>query len=209
MSFLPLNRDLERLCRQASLMCIISLSLLATGCMSIKQYVDPTLPKVTMADLQQPETKQTVQLFFEFQTNGASNPKAAESVRPMVLATLKKSNLFSDIVVAPAAADRKLFITINNFPVTKNVAGKGFLTGLSLGLAGTTVTDGYQMNAAYDVPGQAEIKHSYQHALYSTLGNTDGPANLTPSPKGEAIPLIMNGMVLNLLNDMSRAGELN
>lgn len=53
------------------------------------------------------------------------------------------------------------------------------------------------------------MKHSYRHALYSTIGNADGPANLTPAPKGEAIPIIMNGMVMNLLNDMSRAGELN
>ncbi|PFH11652.1 hypothetical protein BCF11_4104 [Collimonas sp. PA-H2] len=209
MPFLPLNRDLERLCRQASLMCVMSLSLLATGCISLKQYVDPTLPKVTVADLKQPETRQSVQLFLEYQNNGVINPQAADSVRPIILATLKKSNLFSDVVMAPASADRKLFITINNFPVTKNANGKAFMTGFTFGLAGTMITDGFQMNAAYDVPGQAEVKHSYRHALYSTIGNADGPANLAPVAKDEAIPLIMNGMVLNLLNDMSRAGELN
>ncbi|AMP14079.1 hypothetical protein [Collimonas pratensis] len=209
MPFLPLNRDLKQLRRQASLICIMSLSLLATGCMSLKQYVDPTLPKVTVADLKQPETRQSVQVFFEFQNNGVTNPKAAESVRPMVLATLKNSNLFSDVVMAPASADRKLFVTINNVHVTKDAASKGFVTGLTFGLSGTMVTDGFQMNAVYDVPGQAEVKHSYRHALYSTIGNADGPANLTPAPKGEAIPIIMNGMVMNLLNDMSRAGELN
>lgn len=209
MPFLPLNRDLERLCRQASLMCVMSLSLLATGCMSLKQYVDPTLPKVTVADLKQPEARQSVQLFFEYQTKGATNAKATEEVRPMLLTTLKKSNMFSDVVMAPASADRKLFITINNFPITKDVAGKGVLTGLTLGLAGAMVTDGFQLNASYDVPGQTEVKHSYQHALHSTIGNADGPANLTPVAKGEAMPQIVDGMVLNLLNDMSRAGELN
>ncbi|MEO6920720.1 MAG: hypothetical protein ABI171_17195 [Collimonas sp.] len=209
MPFLSLNRDVARLCRQASLMGVMSLSLLTTGCLSMKQYVDPTLPKVTIADLKQPETKQTVQLFLEYQTKGATNPQATELARPMVLATLKKSNLFSDVVMAPTTADRKLFITINNFPVTKDVGGKSFMTGFTLGLAGTMITDGFQMNAAYDVPGQPEVKHSYKHAMYSTIGNADGPANLVPVAKGEAIPSIMNGMVLNLLNDMSRAGELN
>jgi hypothetical protein len=209
MPFLPLNWDLKRLRRQASLICIMSLSLLATGCMSLKQYVDPTLPKVTVADLKQPETRQSVQVFFEYQTKGATNAKATEEVRPMLLSTLKKSNLFSDVVMAPATADRKLFVTINNVPVTKNAAGKGFATGLTLGLSGTMVTDGFQMDAAYDVPGQAEVKHSYQHALHSTIGNADGPANLTPVAKGQAMPQIVDGMVLNLLNDMSRAGELN
>lgn len=49
MPFLPLNRDLERLCRQASLMCVMSLSLLAIGCTSPKQNVDPIPPKVAVA----------------------------------------------------------------------------------------------------------------------------------------------------------------
>ncbi|HAT32916.1 MAG TPA: hypothetical protein DCW29_19330 [Janthinobacterium sp.] len=189
-------------------MCVIAAGLLATGCVSMKQYVDPTLPKVTIADLTPSEPKQTVQLFFEYQTNAAMNAKATEAVRPMVLDSLKKSNLFSDVVMAPASAERKLFITINNFPVTKDAASKGFMTGLTFGMSGTMVTDGFQMNAAYDTPGQTEVKHTYQHALHTTIGNADGPANLVPAAKGEAIPQIMNDMVLNLLKDMSRAGEL-
>lgn len=197
-----------KLRRAALLTCVITASVLMTGCISVKQYVDPTLPKVAYTDLKPVETKQTVQLFLEFQTNGATNASVTDKVRPMVLATMKKSELFADVVVAPASSERKLFITINNLADTKDAAAKGFGTGLTLGLAGSMVTDNFVMNATYVAPGQPEVKHTYRHAIHSTIGNADGPAGLTPVPKGQAAPIMLDGLMLNLLRDMSAAGEL-
>jgi hypothetical protein len=207
MSFLN-NKNTAVLRRVAIAAGMLAASSMMTGCISMKQYVDPTLPKVAVGDLKPADVKQSVQLFFEFQSNGVSNAKATEAVKPMLINDLKQSNLFTDVVVAPATADRKLFVTINNFPVTKDAASKGFMTGLTFGLAGTMVTDGYKMDAAYDAPGQAEVKYIYQHALHSTVGNADGPAGLTPAPKGQAVPTIVNDLVLNLLNDLSKNGQL-
>jgi hypothetical protein len=197
-----------RVVRFAGLVCVVVGSLLLSGCLSTKHYLDPALPKVAIADLKQPAVVQPVQLMFEFQTNGTTNARATESVRPMVLDTLKKSKLFSDVVVAPATADRKLFVTINNFGNMDDAKTRGFTAGLTFGLSGTMVTDGYMLTASDVTPGRAEVKHSYKHALYTTIGNADGPAGLPEVPKADAVRQVMEGLTLNLLNDMSKSGEL-
>lgn len=195
--------------RLTALFAAACLSSLLTGCLSVKQYVDPTLPHVSYADLKPVVTKQPVQLFFEYQTKGTTNAKVTELVRPMLIDTMTKSALFSDVVVSPAAYERQLFITINNFPVTKDASTKGFMTGLTFGLAGTMVTDGFMLTAIYKAPGNGEVKHSYQHALHSTIGNASGPAGLTPVINADrGIREIMDGLMLNLLKDMNNAGEL-
>lgn len=193
--------------RRISLLLLLGMSVLSTGCMSVKMYVDPTLPKVAITDLKPVENKQAVQVLFEFQTNGALNSKATEHVRPMILESLKNSNLFGELITT-GTADRKLFITINNGALTKDAASKGFVTGLTLGLAGSMVTDNYFMNAIYSAPGQSDVKHSYQHAIHTTVGNANGPANLTAVKPAEAISGVMNDLILNLLKEMSLKGEL-
>ncbi len=194
--------------RFAGIAGLIAVSMLVSGCLSTKHYVDPTLPKIAIADLQQPAAKQPVQLVFEFQTNGTTNAKATEYVRPIVLDAMKKSNLFSDVLVAPATADRKLFVIINNLSNMDDAKARGFTTGLTFGLSGTMVTDGYQLTATDVTPAKTEVKHSYKHALYTTVGNADGPAGLQAVPREEAVHQIMEGLTLNLLNDMSKSGEL-
>ena len=181
---------------------------MSTGCLSIKHYADPALPMVTLSQLKPPAVKQPVQLLFEYQNNLASNAKATEMVRPVVMQNMTKSGLFSDVVVAPAAAERKLFITINNFFVTKDAASKGFMTGLTLGAAGSMVTDGFKMDASYTVPGKPEVKHSYSHAMHSTIGNADGPPGLAPLDKDKPMDAIVGGLIMNLLKDLSNSGEL-
>ena len=211
MLFLPSlssQNGFVRFGRHTSMAGVLLVTVLLSGCISTKRYLDPTLPKIDIASLKQPTTPQPVQLFFEFQTNGTLNAKATELVRPMVLDSLKKSKLFSDVVTTPATAQRKLFITINNIGNLNDAKARGFTTGLTFGLSGSMVTDGYQLNASDTMAGKEEVKHSYKHAMYSTIGNADGPAGLAEVPKADAVRLIMEGLTLNLLNDMSKSGEL-
>lgn len=198
--------------RPALVGCLAALGVLGTGCLGMKQYIDPGLPRVAYTDLKPVEPKRPVQVYFEFRTKGATNAKATEFVRPMVLDTLKRSGMFSDVVVAPATADDKLYVTIDNVPVDKDAASKGFMTGLTFGLAGSMVTDGYVMETGWVAANKAEVKRTYRHAIHTTIGNADGPPGLTPvpkEPKGEAVRLMTEGLILNLLNDMSKGGEPN
>ncbi len=188
---------------------VMAVGLLLSGCLSVKHYVNPAdLPQVTAADLKPLASKQNIQLFFEYQTNGATNAKATDRVGPMVADALKRSSLFAYVVSAPETADRKLFVTINNISNMGEAQSKGFATGLTFGLAGSTIADGLIMTSTYDAPGTPEAKHSYKTAIYSTIGATSGPAGLQPVSEDVAIHSIVDSFVFNLLNDMTHAGEL-
>jgi len=206
-SSLSSQNSLAQSARHTGIAGVLLATILLSGCLSTKHYVDPTLPKIDIASLKKPTTPQPVQLFFEFQTNGTTNAKATDFVRPIV-DTLKKSQLFSEVVVAPAVAQRKLFITINNLNNLDDAKARGFTTGLTLGMSGSMVTDGYQMNASDSMAGKDEVKHSYKHAMFTSIGNIDGPAGLKDMTTVDAVHQIMEGLTLNLLNDMAKSGEL-
>jgi hypothetical protein len=211
MSLLSVNfcsRSLDDVRHYRGLIFVTVATLLLSGCLSTKTYVDPMLPKVAVSDLTQPVVKQPVQVFFEFKTNNTNNQQATAALRPVVLNTIIKSNLFSEVVTAPATAERKLFITISNIGNIDDAKARGFTTGLTFGLSGTMVTDGYLLDSFFDAPGRNEMTHRYQHAIYTTIGNANGPAGLTAVSKEEAIHTVMDGLVLNLLKDMSRDEEL-
>ncbi|MBC3920856.1 hypothetical protein H8L32_25555 [Undibacterium sp. CY18W] len=201
--------------RMVLLVGVLGFTMLGSGCVSVKQYVDPALPKVAFEDLLKnpsKQEKQPVQVMIEFRTKGIVNARATEAVTPLVIKTLQQSSLFSDVLTGQATSGNKLFITIDNIVVDKDAFSKGFATGLTLGLAGSMVTDGYVMNASYITPNKDEFKHVYKHAIHSTIGNAEGPKGLTPvpkEPKDEAIRQVVEGLILNLLNDMQKNGEMN
>jgi hypothetical protein len=187
---------------------LLVLSASLTGCISPKMYVDATLPKVNYADLQAPASKHPVQLLYEFQTKGAVNAAAIKQTQPVAFATLQKTGLFSEVVTAPTTSDYKLLVTINNVPVTQDAASKGFATGLTLGLAGTTVTDGYICTATYQGPGQQPVVKTYNHAIHTTIGNTDAPKGLQPAKPQDAVNQIVEDLILNTVSDLGKEGVL-
>ncbi len=65
--------------RFATLACVVAFSVLSTGCISVKQYVDPTLPKVAYSDLKPVDSKQSVQVFLN------SVPKARPTRQRRIL----------------------------------------------------------------------------------------------------------------------------
>lgn len=190
---------------------IIAIALVSfglTGCLSMKSYVDPALPKVQYADLKPVENKHPAQLFFEFKTNGSLNAAATKQTQVMAVDVLQKSSLFSQINTAPAASEYKLFVSIDNVPITKDAASKGVATGLTFGLAGNMVTDGYFCKVTYQAPGKQPINKDYQHALHTTIGNADGPAGLQSYKPVDAIQKIIEELMLNALNDLGKEGVL-
>lgn len=179
-----------------------------TGCLSMKSYVDPALPKVQYADLKPVENKHPVQLFYEFKSKDSLNAAATKQTQAMAVDVLQKSSLFSQVNTAPATSDYKLFLSIDNEPITKDAASKGVAVGLTFGLAGNMVTDGYFCKVTYQAPGKQPINKEYQHALHTTIGNADGPPGLQPYKPMDAIQKIIEELTLNALNDLDKEGAL-
>lgn len=191
----------QRLRAAASLLVLLCLAFGLTGCLSMKSYVDPALPVVVKADLPTVSTPAPVQVLFEFRTKGNVNAAATAEIKPRVVAAVAESGLFRTINDATQSGGI-LKVVIDNVPQTDNAAAKGFGTGLTLGLAGSIVTDGYVCTATYSRDGKT-TEVTVRHALHSTIGNHAGPTGLQPMEPQAAIHQIMDQLVWNSLKQLA------
>ena len=152
-------------------------SLLAvTGCAT--QYLDGAVKDVAAGEFARPAQPKPVQVVFEFQTNGTPNARATEHVKPLVMDRVKSSALFSEAQDKPVAGGAVLSLKINNVALMDDAFKKGFMTGLTFGIAGSTVTDGYVCTVSYLSPGAPEpIVKTSKHAIHTAMGSSGAPPN--------------------------------
>lgn len=181
---------------------LVGVALLG-GCASV--YVDTATKEVPIAQMKKVAAPKPVQLVFEFQTKGAPNPQATAFLKDEVSKEVQETGLFSSISSDPAPNVGLLNITLNNVPVTKNAESKGFVTGLTFGIAGSTVTDGYICTVSYLPPGQSTpIVKTARHAIHTTLGNANPPPTAQKSPSMmDALKQMTRDILSNALNDLS------
>lgn len=192
----------------AAMFTLLLASTSFTGCASF--YVDNGLKAADTAVLTKPAHPQPVQLFFAFETEGKPNPMATQQVQPQVVELVRQSGLFSDIKTTASPETGVLQLTINNIPISKDAASKGVLTGLTLGLVGTTVGDGYACTLQYKRSDSSPvIKATASHAIYASLGAGSSPdAAATKVANGnEAVSTMVRQAVLTLLEKLSKTPE--
>lgn len=178
-------------------------SLYLAGCASA--YVDTATREVPAADIQRPAAPATARLTFEFQTKGAPNARATQLLTEQVRTQVATSGLFQEVRDTPGAGGW-LQVTLNNVPITEDAAQKGFVTGLTFGLAGSAVTDGYICTVSYLPPGGgAAMVASARHAIHTTIGNAAAPAGAVKSASmDDAVRTMVRQVVATALRDLSR-----
>lgn len=202
------NAPARTLFRHAATALLLAGSALLTGCASF--YVDTATKEVAATQYKKVAQPRPVQLSFEFQSAGAPNARATELLRGQVTDQVVASGLFSGIVADGKAP--MLNVTVNNLPAdTGSAAAKGFVTGLTFGLAGNVVTDYYECKLSYLAPGQTTpVVTSARHAIHTAMGATGDPANATKSASVEdAVRTMTRQIVSNALNDLSQQAVLN
>ena len=174
-----------------------------TGCASV--YVDTATKNVPVSDMKKAADPKPVQLVFEFQTKGAPNPRATTLLKDTVAKEVTDTGLFSKVSADPTPNIGMLNVTLNNVPLTDNAASKGFVTGLTFGLAGSAVTDGYICTVSYLPPGQTTpIVKTARHAIHTTLGNANPPAGVQKAASMlDAVQQMTRDVVSNALKDLS------
>lgn len=196
--------NLKHWLRRAALSLIVTTTTLLGGCASA--YLDGATREVPVAHFKKPATPAPVQLLFDFQTKGVANAQVTALLRERVLAQVKSSGLFSDVGSAAVPNGAVLSITINNVPLTDDAFSKGFVTGLTFGLAGSQVSDGYVCTASYRASADAPplVKHA-RHAIHTTMGAAATPGNaIKMANHTEAAHQMTTQVVSNLLNDVSQ-----
>jgi hypothetical protein len=104
-------------------------------------------------------------------------------------------------------ADGEISFVVNNVANVGDAAAKGFGTGLTFGLVGSHVTDGYEMTVRL-TQGDAVDVRKYQHAIYTTVGNASGPPGVPAVSFATAFNQVIDDLVLNYIRDMQVAGRL-
>jgi hypothetical protein len=186
------------------LMLALASCLALSGCLSPRMYLDPKLGDTKLEEITKPTTPKPAQLAFEFQTKGSGNARATERLKPQVQKLVASSGLFSDVSSTPIQGGGLLSVKIDNIVLTNDAASKGFVTGLTFGLAGSMVTDGYVCTFNYTPEAGAPISKTFNHALHTTIGNKEGPAGLTPFKTAqEAVDKMIEQIVMYGLKQIS------
>jgi hypothetical protein len=175
------------------------------GCASF--YVDGNAPEVSTAQYKKPATPADVQLIWEFQTRGVANARATELLKTRVREQFAASGLFTGVGDAPVASGALLSVTVNNVPLTDDAVGKGFVAGLTFGIAGQTVGDGYECTLRYSRArsGAAAVVRSTKHVIYTRIGS-GGPPPGAQKMAGveEAVTTMLRQLISRTLNELSQ-----
>jgi hypothetical protein len=167
-------RVLLRFFPAARLCLAIAVSVAMTGCASF--YVDNGVKEVGNSQFVKVQPQHAVQLLFVAQTKGIDNVQVTAKLRPMVVERIKATGLFTDISDTPVPGGALLNVTWNNVSLSDHPEARGFVTGATFGLVGTTVGDGFIVKASYSAqPGAPTISKEARHAVYTSIGATSGP----------------------------------
>lgn len=148
---------------------------IAAPAQAAKFYIESKLGDVTAEQRAKVEKPRPVQLIFQFTTDQKANPKATKYIKEQVFKLVRESGAFSEVVETPVEGGAMLAITMDNI-VQKDAAGKGFVTGLTFGLAKTVVRDGYLIVAEYNAAaGATPIRREVTHGLWLTMGTKEVP----------------------------------
>lgn len=190
--------------RRAALGMLLATTALLGGCASA--YLDGGTKEIAAAQFRKPASPAPVQVLFDFQTKGVANAQVTALLRDRVMAQVKSSGLFSDVGTAAVPNGAVLSITLNNVPLSDDAFSKGFVTGLTFGLAGSQVSDGYICTASYRASGSAAaLVKQARHAIHTTMGAAATPGNATKMPDHKEAAFQMTTQVIsNVLNDLSQ-----
>lgn len=194
--------------RRARLLFTLLWAAALTGCANF--YVDGNTKDPAPAQYRRAAQAKPVQLMFEFQTKGALNARATEALKADVTAAVQKSGLFSSVSDQPVDGAAVLSIVLNNVPLTDDAFSKGFVTGLTFGLAGSQVSDGYVCTARYLPPGQSKPAiASARHAIHTVMGTGADPHGAVKAENLDAAVRTMTRQVVGTaLANLSQATAL-
>ena len=182
----------------------VVLALLAggAGCSaSSKSYVDPTFGKIEYSDISKPAQPWKLKLKVEFQRNGQHIPAVDAQLMQQVDLVIRTSGFATPVSEADSGSDQ-LSVIVNNVADLAEARRKGFGTGSTFYLKGTTVTDYYEMQVAATIDGKNLAKSGYKEAILTTIGRGSGPAGVPPMTVTEAFNKVVEQLILQFLRDL-------
>lgn len=179
--------------------------LLLSACVNPSSFVDPGQPKLTYEALNKRSEPLKLKLTVQFQRNGDPLPRADSTLRDNTERILRGTG-----VVTPVenGQEGEIKVVVNNIADTGQAAAKGFGSGLTFGLVGTTVMDAYEMSVTITANGKTVTRTAIKHAIFTAIGNTSLPEGIEAVPINVAFGRVLEQMLLRALQDLQRSGDL-
>jgi hypothetical protein len=187
----------------------LAIALLA-GQASAAAFVDTGLPDLKPEQMVVVPHPQPVQLLVEFRTKGVANAKATQFVKQQVIDTVKASKLFSDVAEAPTTNGALLDVIIDDVVVPEEMhdaEAKGFATGATFFIAGSTVREHYTCEIDYvGGPNAPKLTRTANHSILIQLGLINSPPPNAVKVEGgtrAAVMMMVRQIVSNPLNALA------
>lgn len=184
----------------------VSLAIALTGCISPKSYLDPSQPKISYTDLTRPAKPIPLRLTTEFQRNGEPNPKANPTLLDGSSRILRASGLIDPDGVNSVGS---INIIVNNVADIASAATKGFGTGLTFGLVGSTVSDNYELTMTISMNDKSITKSGIKNGIATAIGNTSTPAGVETFTPSLAFQKVLEQMILQALKEIQADNSLS
>lgn len=177
-----------------------------TGCISQRSYVDPLYGDVKQGDLKKVETPHKIYVETEFLRNGMPFGAADRVLRQAV----DKAFVESKVVLPQSEPDQVMIkVSCNNIADIGGSVGKGIGTGLTFGLAGSSVTDYYEIEIEWVENGKA-VNKNYEHAIHTTIGAAKAPVEWAePIPLADAFNRVIKDVIFQFIQDMQIENRLS
>lgn len=173
-------------------------------------YVGASLGDVKPEDKAKVDSPQPVQLLFQFKTKGAPNAAATKFLKAKVTEIITNSGLFSTVSENPVPNGAVLSVVIDNVIAPGDMSkatAQGAVTGATLFIAGSNITDNYLSTLEYvSGPGAAKITRTARHALITQMGLINSPPEnaVKIGSMKDGIFMMTSQIVLNPLNDIAK-----
>lgn len=182
------------------------LLILLSGCISPRSYLDPSQPKISYGDLSRPAKPVPLRLTTEFQRNGEPNPRANATLLDNSSRILRASGLIDPDGQNSAGS---IHITVNNIADVAAAAGKGFGTGLTFGLVGSTVSDNYELTMTITMKEKTITKNGIRNGIATAIGNTSTPPGVETFTASVAFQKVLEQMILQALKQIQSDNSLS
>jgi hypothetical protein len=123
---------------RAHFLILILVLMSLAGCISPKSYVDPSYSNTTYDDIKRRAEPLKWITTVEFRRQGNPYPRVDADLHQEVDQILRASGM---AVPVTDSTGTTLNVVVNNFGDIGEAVAKGFGTGLTFGLVGSTVTD--------------------------------------------------------------------
>ncbi len=190
--------------RGVNLLALALVCGLTSGCISPRSFVDPSFPTGSYQGVERLAQPLLLRVTVVFERSGTPYPRADPELRDITERTLRGSG----VILPTSDASGEIKVVVNNTGDLTGAVAKGFGTGLTLGLIGSTVTDNYEMSVTLTYQGRTITRSGVQQAIRTAIGNTSLPPGVQATTTAVAFARVAESMLLRVLADMQHNGEL-